>query len=162
MSDAEPLADQRYFHLHGLNAALKSAIGELERALYGSSRTGLTDGKVAMLEQAGVNVDMTERPDDGSSSRWWSKRASMGAERAELVPSRRVFTAAEVDPPQLLAGPDDVPGGLRGMRFCRGRATGDLGHYRSGTTRSTALTSRPPAMMTLLKNAARELGYLLR
>ena len=69
MSNAEPLAEQRYFHLHGLkavapeklNAALKSAIDELDRALYGSSRTELTDGEVAMLEQAGVNLD--ERPD---------------------------------------------------------------------------------------------------
>lgn len=65
MSDPEPLADQRYFHLHGLtavapeklNAALKSAIDELERALYGSSRTELTHGEVAMLDQAGVQLD---------------------------------------------------------------------------------------------------------
>ncbi len=69
MPDTGPLADQRYFHLHGLkavapeklNAALKTAIDELEGALYGPSRTELTDAEIAMLEQAGVDLD--ERPD---------------------------------------------------------------------------------------------------
>ena len=58
------------FHAHGLkavaperlNAALKAAIDELEVALYGPSRTELTDVETAMLEDAGVDVD--ERPDD--------------------------------------------------------------------------------------------------
>lgn len=70
MSDAETLAELRYFHLHGLkaeaperlNAALKSAIDELEGALYGPSRTELTAGEVGMLEQVGVHLD--ERPDE--------------------------------------------------------------------------------------------------
>ena len=69
MSQPEPLADQRYFHLHGLKAvapeqlndALKAAIDELEVALYGPSRTELTDAEIAMLERAGVDLD--ERPD---------------------------------------------------------------------------------------------------
>lgn len=70
MSDAEALADQRYFHTHGLkalaperlNAALKTAINELEVALYGPSRTELTGPEIAMLERAGVDLD--ERLDD--------------------------------------------------------------------------------------------------
>ena len=65
MSRAELLADQRYFHLHGLkavapqrlNAALKAAINELDVALYGQSRTELTESEVAMLERAGADVD---------------------------------------------------------------------------------------------------------
>ncbi len=69
MSQPEGLADQRYFHLHGLKAvapeqlndALKAAIDELEVALYGPSRTELTDTEIAMLERAGVDLD--ERPD---------------------------------------------------------------------------------------------------
>ena len=69
MSQPEPLADQRYFHLHGLKAvapeqlndALKAAIDELEVALYGPSRSELTDAEIAMLERAGVDLD--ERPD---------------------------------------------------------------------------------------------------
>jgi hypothetical protein len=67
---SDPLADQRYFHIHGLkavapeqlNAALKAAINELEVSLYGPSRTELTDTEIAMLERAGVDLD--ERPDD--------------------------------------------------------------------------------------------------
>lgn len=69
MSD-EALADQRYFHVHGLkaaaperlNAALETAINEFEVALYGPSRTELTDAEIAMLERAGVDLD--ERPDE--------------------------------------------------------------------------------------------------
>ena len=65
MSDSEALADERYFHLHGLkavaperlNAALKAAINELEAALYGPSRTELTETEAAMLEQAGADLD---------------------------------------------------------------------------------------------------------
>ncbi len=70
MTPPETYAEQRYFHVHGLkatsparlNAALKAAINELEVALYGPSRTELTDTEVAMLEKAGVDLD--ERPDD--------------------------------------------------------------------------------------------------
>ena len=70
MSGAEALADEHYFHLHGLkavaperlNAALKTAINELETALYGPSRTELTETEITMLERAGVDLD--ERPDD--------------------------------------------------------------------------------------------------
>ena len=70
MSMDEALADERYFHLHGLkaeapeklNAALRAAISELEAALYGPSRTELTNAEIAMLESAGVDLD--ERPDD--------------------------------------------------------------------------------------------------
>lgn len=70
MSDGEYHADQRYFHVHGLkapaperlNAALETAINELEVALYGPSRTELTDAEIAMLERAGVDLD--ERPDE--------------------------------------------------------------------------------------------------
>lgn len=62
---SETLADRRYFHVHGLkavaparlNAALKVAIDELETALYGPSRTELTDTEIAMLERAGVDLD---------------------------------------------------------------------------------------------------------
>ncbi len=65
----ETFVDEHYFHLHGLkavapemlNAALKAAIAELEIALYGPSRTELTDTEIAMLERAGVDLD--ERPD---------------------------------------------------------------------------------------------------
>ena len=65
MSDSVALADERYFHLHGLkavapeklNAALKAAINELETALYGPSRTELTEAEIAMLERAGVDLD---------------------------------------------------------------------------------------------------------
>ena len=68
MSQPEALADQRYFHLHGLKAVaperltaeLKTAIDQLEVALYGPSRTELTDAEIAMLERAGVDLD--ERP----------------------------------------------------------------------------------------------------
>ena len=70
MSEAETLADHRYFHVHGLkaeaperlNAALKTAIDELEVALYGPSRTELTDTEFAILERAGVDLD--ERPSE--------------------------------------------------------------------------------------------------
>ena len=70
MSETEALADQRYFHVHGLkavaperlNAALKTAIDKLEVALYGPSRTELTDAEIAMLERASVDLD--EWPDD--------------------------------------------------------------------------------------------------
>ena len=70
MIDTQAHADHRYFHVHGLksvapellNAALKAAIDELEVALYGPSRTELTDTEIAMLERAGVDLD--ERPDD--------------------------------------------------------------------------------------------------
>ncbi len=70
MGQTEALADQRYFHAHGLkpaapemlNAALKVAINELEVLLYGPSRTELTDVEIAMLERAGVELD--ERPGD--------------------------------------------------------------------------------------------------
>ena len=70
MTDTQVLADQRYFHIHGLkalaperlNAALRTAINQLEVALYGPSRTELTAPEVAMLERAGV--DLEERPDD--------------------------------------------------------------------------------------------------
>ena len=66
---SEALADQRYFHAHGLkavaperlNAALKAAIDEFETALYGPSRTELTETEIAMLERVGVDLD--ERPD---------------------------------------------------------------------------------------------------
>ncbi len=69
-SETETLAEQRYFHVHGLkavapeqlNAALKTAINELEAALYGPSRTELTDAELAMLERAGVDLD--EHPDE--------------------------------------------------------------------------------------------------
>ena len=69
MSDSGTLADERYFHVHGLkavapeklNAALKAAIDELENALYGPSRTELTDGEIVTLERAGVDLD--EHPD---------------------------------------------------------------------------------------------------
>ena len=70
MSPTEALANQRYFHVHGLkaaaperlNAALTAAINELEVALYGPSRTELTDAEIAMLGRAGVDLD--EWPDD--------------------------------------------------------------------------------------------------
>lgn len=70
MSESEALANQRYFHVHGLkavapeqlNAALKTAIDALEVALYGPSRTELTDAEIAMLERAGVDID--EQPHD--------------------------------------------------------------------------------------------------
>lgn len=70
MNDGEAFADQRYFHVHGLkasaperlNAALETAINELEVALYGPSRTELTESEIAMLERAGVDLD--ERPDE--------------------------------------------------------------------------------------------------
>ena len=70
MSDAEILANQRYFHIHGLkalaperlNAALKTAINQLEVALYGPSLTELTDTETGMLERSGV--DLEERPDE--------------------------------------------------------------------------------------------------
>ena len=70
MSDSQAHADRRYFHVHGLksvapevlNAALKAAIDELDVALYGPSRTELTDTQIAMLERAGVDLD--ERPTD--------------------------------------------------------------------------------------------------
>ena len=70
MGRTEALTDQRYFHAHGLksvaperlNAALRAAIDELQVALYGPSRTELTDTEIAMLERAGVDLD--ERPDD--------------------------------------------------------------------------------------------------
>jgi len=66
---SEALANQRYFHVHGLkataperlNAALKAAIDEFEAALYGPSRTELTDTEISMLERVGVDLD--ERPD---------------------------------------------------------------------------------------------------
>ena len=69
MSQPEALAEQRYFHVHGLkpvapeqlNDALKVAIDELEVALYGASRTELADAEIAMLERAGDDLD--ERPD---------------------------------------------------------------------------------------------------
>ena len=65
MSQPEALAEQRYFHVHGLKAvapeqlndALKVAINQLEVALYGPSRTELTNTDVAMLERAGVDLD---------------------------------------------------------------------------------------------------------
>lgn len=70
MGHTEALTDQRYFHAHGLksvaperlNAALRAAIDELQVALYGPSRTELTDTEIAMLERAGVDLD--ERPDE--------------------------------------------------------------------------------------------------
>lgn len=70
MGHTEVLAHQRYFHVHGLkavapetlNAALKAAINELEVALYGPSRTELSDAEIAMLERTGVELD--ERPGD--------------------------------------------------------------------------------------------------
>ncbi|MDE0007922.1 MAG: hypothetical protein OXS50_06565 [Gammaproteobacteria bacterium] len=70
MRQDESLTEQRYFHLYGLksvapealNCALEEAINELEVALYGPSRTELTDAEIAMLERAGVDID--ERPDD--------------------------------------------------------------------------------------------------
>ena len=70
MRHPEALADQRYFHLHGLkavaperlNSALKTAINELEAALYGPSLSELTDAEIAMLGRAGADLD--ERPDD--------------------------------------------------------------------------------------------------
>lgn len=62
---ATDLAENRYFQIHGLDAvapealneALKTAIRELEVGLYGPSRSELTDGEVAMLERAGVDLD---------------------------------------------------------------------------------------------------------
>ena len=65
MSESETLAVQRYFHAHGLkveapeqlNAALKTAIGELELAVHGPSRDELTRAEIAMLERAGVDLD---------------------------------------------------------------------------------------------------------
>ena len=65
MSDSGTLADQRYFHVHGLkavapeklNAALKAAIDEFDDALYGPSRTELTGAEIVMLERAGVDLD---------------------------------------------------------------------------------------------------------
>lgn len=70
MSQTDAVPDPRYFHAHGLkavaperlNAALQAAIDEIEVALYGPSRTELTDVETAMLEDAGVHVD--EMPDD--------------------------------------------------------------------------------------------------
>ena len=65
MSESETLAVQRYFQAHGLkveaperlNAALKTAIGELEAAVHGPSRSELTQAEIAMLERAGVDLD---------------------------------------------------------------------------------------------------------
>ena len=48
-------------HLNHQGYTLAS-IDELEAALYGPSRTELTDTEVAMLEKAGVDLD--ERPDE--------------------------------------------------------------------------------------------------
>ena len=69
MNDTETLAVQRYFQAHGLkvaapeelNAALKIAIGQLEAAVHGPSRSELTRAETAMLERAGVDLD--EHPD---------------------------------------------------------------------------------------------------
>ena len=62
-------ADDRYFQLHGLtaqapralNAALRQAIASLRRTLYGPSVSELTSTELAVLRQAGVDVD--EHPD---------------------------------------------------------------------------------------------------
>ena len=70
MRQEQGFAEQRYFHLYGLksvapeelNGALKEAINELEIALYGPSRTELTEAEIVMLERAGVDID--DRPDD--------------------------------------------------------------------------------------------------
>lgn len=61
--------DDRYFHIHGLNAvaperlneSLKIAIGQLEVGLYGSSRSELSAAEIAAFERAGV--DLNEHPD---------------------------------------------------------------------------------------------------
>ena len=62
-------ADDRYFEMHGLtaraprvlNAALQHAIASLRRTLYGPSVNELTASELAVLRQAGVDLD--DHPD---------------------------------------------------------------------------------------------------
>ena len=62
-------ADDRYFQMHGLNAqapralntALQQAIASLHRTLYAPSVSELTASELAVLRQAGVDVD--DHPD---------------------------------------------------------------------------------------------------
>ncbi|MYD72674.1 MAG: helix-turn-helix domain-containing protein [Acidobacteria bacterium] len=62
-------ANDRYFQMHGLaarpprilNAALQQAIDSMRRTLYGPSAHELTPPEIALLQQAGADVD--EHPD---------------------------------------------------------------------------------------------------
>lgn len=62
-------ADDRYFQMYGLtaqapqalNTALQQAIASLRRTLYAPSVSELTAPELALLRQAGVDVD--EHPD---------------------------------------------------------------------------------------------------